>query len=169
MKEICIIMDAHKKVLEGIMLLDSLPEGEIEERIEWLEQALEAYRLILNYKRLMKSKPAGIEESKSARIEEPKPVQNTNGHVYIDSKTLNDRVLEYIRSRGDEGVQISSIAFDMNEHVTRISACIQYNRRYYDNFKKGWWRVKGQYALHNNEVGSRETQVGDSTLQSQLQ
>lgn len=152
-------MDAHKKVLEGIMLLDSLPQGEIEERIEWLEQALEAYKLILNYKILMRNKPHAMEVPEVTNV--TLKVVESNGH----SRNIHERLFEYMR-QNDRDISITELANVLDVTKSNITSCIQRHRILYEHPSHGYWRVKGQYALRNNEVEPGTSEVGDSPLQS---
>lgn len=148
-------MNNHEIMTKGITLLDSMLEGDIEEAIEALERALEAYQLILKYKRAINSLPKDLRIEKSV----PRYRQHTTDH--------NDRVFKYL-SQFDVGCELSRIAYAVDLTPQQVSSAIHVNKDMYIHVKHGVWKANNNHALHDNEVEPREDAVGDNPLQSPL-
>lgn len=145
-------MNNHEIMTRGITLLDLMSEGNIDEAIEALEKALEAYRLILKYKRAMKRLPNDF-----MLLPEKVPVS---------VKSMYDKVYQYL-AQFEGGLECKEIAFKLNITIQQVRTVMNNHRPLFEKIGDDVYKVKSnEHALHNNEVESREDAVDDHSLQS---
>lgn len=145
-------MSSHELLVEGFQLLDNLLEGDIEERIEYLEKCLEAYKLILQYKQVLRQRPPGLDLN----------YDKQDKHV-----GLADILHKYL-SNYPEGRKVKVIINEtkLNKDLTRQTL----NRRVdlFTRVSYGVYKIRNgdANALYDTQVGSRDIKVGNSSLQS---
>lgn len=163
-------MNEHLKMLEGIKAVQNLSENSVRETLTWLREAVEVYEAILQFKLLLKATPETL-----------KPVVE-HVTINISPHTIDEKEVPFPREGSQTSVifkrlmevypncmPLSRIREITGYEHSQISTSLSSHRHtYFENTSHGNWKIKESYALRYFEMERNKSQMGNTSLQSQL-
>lgn len=153
-------MDPVKLLTDGFSALNEMTQGDIEERIEYLEKLTRAYKSILEIKKLLNAKPPRLGLDFPAN---GKPVKLHPLYGTIRKGSLIDKIYNHL-SLAPGGVTIEMLVKLTNSvDWTYVVTSLKRRNDLFEEITTGVWRLKPN-ALHDSNVARNE--VGNTSLQS---
>lgn len=127
-------MNQHDILMDGFKLLNNISIGEIEERIEWLEETLEAYKSILSVKKSIKTKPIEIDIPEKFVEFEVKTK---------DGIPIKNKLIKFLKDY-PSGVRSKDIAITLELNPNSVSTTLSSNRDTFEYINDNWKLKNGQ-------------------------
>lgn len=146
--------DAVAILTDGINVINNWTEGDIEDRIEFLEEAISTYKAILQLKRAIKKKPDDLEVPFDEFICVEKPIHSGSQAeiLYNYLSTLNN------------GNTIDFISRDTNIPINSVRCLLSRRKDLFVWIGPNTYKVKNN-ALHDTTMESGSSPVEDRSLQ----
>lgn len=148
--------DAIAILADGITVINNWTEGDIEDRIEFLEEAISTYKAILNLKRMIKRKPDDLEIPFEEFISNEKR---------INAGSQTEQIYKYLKPFAENGNNVDAISQNTNVGINTLRCLLSRRVDLFEWVTTKTYRVRNN-ALHDTTVESGSTPVGNPTLQS---